>query len=276
MVRLTSSPETADDQPNAQMTKKGSTRRVQDKLKRALGRLGITRQTVDRRLDRLRFALDTSPSLDYHPLPWLGKEHGQRVGGTESRWRVIETVVDELPIGSAVDVGANVGWFSISLAKRGIPTLAIEREPKFFRTLLYARSRLDLDDLSVLITSLDEHNLAAVPKSDLMLFLSVWHHLVKAHGYEAAVGLLSQLWARTEQVMFFDTGEKELPPDYGLPSLDPTAEVVLSDMLKRACPEGTVVRYGRHEAFAPTGEPCQRTLYAIFRKAAPTDLSLAP
>jgi hypothetical protein len=248
------------------------TRHLQTALKHGLRRLGASREVADRRLDRLRFALDTRPALDYHPLPWLGKEQGQRVGGTESRWRQIEIALDDLAIGSAVDVGANVGWFSISLAKRKIPTLAIEREPKFFRTLLYARSRLELADLSVLVTSLDPERLSAVPKSDLMLFLSVWHHMVRAYGYDIAVDLLGELWNRTEQVMFFDTGEDELPAYYGMPALKPTPDAFLFDLLVRACPGGKVTRCGRHEAFAPNGEPCERTLYAIFRDRAPADI----
>jgi hypothetical protein len=246
-----------------------SKRKLQSTLKHGLRRLGATRATADRRLDRLRFALDTRPALDYHPLPWLGKEQGQRVGGTESRWHQIELALDELAIGSAVDVGANVGWFSISLARRKIPTLAIEREPKFFRTLLYARSHLELADLSVLVTSLDREHLSAVPKADLMLFLSVWHHLVRAFGFAAALEVLSELWNRSGQVMFFDTGEDELPAYYGMPALEPTPDAFLSEMLARACPDGEVVRCGRHEAFAPNGEPCERTLYAIFRTKAP-------
>jgi hypothetical protein len=244
---------------------------LQNTLKHGLRRLGATRESADRRLDRLRFALDTRPALDYHPLPWLGKEQGQRVGGTESRWRHIETALDRLPIASAVDVGANVGWFSISLAERKIPTLAIEREPKFFRTLLYARSHLELADLSVLVTSLDPERLSAVPNSDLMLFLSVWHHMVRAYGYDVALGVLGELWNRTGQVMFFDTGEDELPAYYGMPALDPTPDAFLSEMLSRACPGGEVISCGRHEAFAPNGDPCERTLYAVFRGGAPAD-----
>jgi hypothetical protein len=251
------------------------THKLQAALKQGIRRLGATRESADRRLDRLRFALDTRPSLDYHPLPWLGKEQGQRVGGTESRWRQIEIALDELTIDSAVDVGANVGWFSISLARRKIPTLAIEREPKFFRTLLYARSHLELADLSVLVTSLDAERLFAVPKSDLMIFLSVWHHMVRANGYDAALDLLGKLWNRTGQVMFFDTGEDELPAYYGMPNLEPTPDQFLSGVLTQACPGGEVIRCGRHEAFAPNGEPCERTLYAIFRGKVPAGYHLS-
>ena len=190
--------------------------------------------------------------------------------GTETRWRQIETAASGLEVGSAVDVGANVGWFSISLAQMDIPTLAIEREPKFFRTLLYARSELELDHLSVLVTNLDQKSLSAVPKADLLLFLSVWHHMVRALGYAAALDILGELWTRTEQVMFFDTGEDELPAYYGMPALGPTPEEFLTGMLEQVCPGGTVVPCGRHDAFAPNGEPCQRTLYAIFRAAVPT------
>jgi len=253
-----------------------STSSLQTTVKRGLRRVGVTRETADQGLDRLRFTLDTTPALDYHPLPWLGKERGQRVGGTESRWRQIEAAASELGVTSAVDVGANVGWFSISLARLGISTLAIEREPKFFRTLLYARSELDLDQLSVLVTNLDQKSLAAVPKADLLLFLSVWHHMVRALGYSAALEILGELWARTEQVMFFDTGEDELPSYYGMPTLEPSPDEFFTGVLEQACPGGVVVRCGRHDAFAPNGEPCQRTLYAIFRATAPDNFPALP
>ena len=108
----------------------------------------LRRRSLDTALDWLRFRLDTFPRrgplrgmnlANYQPLPWVGLSEGDRTEGTLSRWREIESVLAELPdLSTALDIGANQGFFAINLAKRGVTTVALEVNPVAYRTALYA------------------------------------------------------------------------------------------------------------------------------------------
>jgi hypothetical protein len=69
-------------------------------------------------------------------------------------------------------------------------------------------------------------------------------------------------------VLFFDTGESEMPASYGLPSMTPDARAWLEDYLGRTCGGGRVEHLGRHRAFDPEGGPVERNLFAVVRTAA--------
>jgi hypothetical protein len=232
--------------------------------------LKVTRDQVDAALDRARFKLDSYPTMDYQPLPWLGAGKARRGSGVESRWAAIEAELDELDadgrVDTAVDIGSNVGFFSISLAKRGVATLGVEHYPKYYRPYLYALRRLQLRHAGALVLEVTPRTLGLVPEVDCVLFLSVWHHIVRADGEAVAKDFLSTLWSKARRVMFFETGETELPGHWNMPAMAPSPEAFLPGYLAEACKGADVVDLGRHDAFAPDGSPCQRSLFAVVRR----------
>lgn len=226
----------------------------------------LTRRPLDAALDRLRFRVDTFPSLDYQPLPWLNLHSARRAAGTESRWHAIKPLVERLNVRSAVDLGCNVGWFALNLASSGIYTVGVERNPKYYRTFLFAVERLQLQNTALLTLDLNPETTRLLPMSDCVLFLSVWHHLVREHGVAAAAQMVGRIWAKTEKVLFFETGEDEMPPRYGLPLLLPTPAVWIRHLLEGQCQGAVVCHLGEHDAFTPDGHSCRRSLFAAIRR----------
>jgi len=234
----------------------------------------VRRRRVDDPLDWLRFRLDTFPrreslrrlsSTGYQPLPWVGLEGGKRAAGTESRWHAISSVLDEVHPISALDLGCNFGYFTLALGERGIPTVGIEIDPTAYRTALYARRKSGLDHVAILVLRLELPTVDLLPSADAVLFLSLWHHLVQAHGLEGATAVLERVWEHTRRVLFFDTGESEMPPSYGLPRMTPDARTWLTSYLTETCPGAELRHLGVHAAFAPDGSPCTRNLLAVLR-----------
>lgn len=228
----------------------------------------VNRQTFDRvddLLDQLRFRIDTLPNGLYQPVPGL-PIRAARATGSESRWRAIKEVVERLGVRSAVDIGACEGYFALELGALGIPAIAVESEPSNYRTALFAARRSGRGNVGVLALEVTPANVSTLPPADCVLCLSVWHHFVRAHGFSAATGMLGQIWAQTRRVLFFDTGEAEMTPDYGLPAMKPNARQWLATYLAETCPDGTVEHLGAHHAFAPGGEPCERNLFAVVRR----------
>jgi len=233
-------------------------------LRQAVKRV-VTRQAVDKVFDYVRFRVDTFPQGVYQPVASLPARSATRGTGSESRWEAILPVVSQQHVESAVDIGACEGYFSIELGRSGVPTIALEGYPSNYRTAMYAVRRSGLDNVGVLALELTPENVVAVPTADAMLCLSVWHHLVRNHGLPNATEMMQTIWDRTAKVLFFDTGEDEMTPDYGLPELAPDARSWLTDYLGETCEGSRVEHLGMHAAFDPSGRPCERNLFAVIR-----------
>jgi SAM-dependent methyltransferase len=227
------------------------------------GRLAIARKPVDQTLDWLRFRVDTFP-WTYHPTG-NGARSARRGDGTASRWNAIRSFVHELDIATAVDIGCNGGWFVLRLAEMGVVTIGVDSDPRFSRMLLYESERGKHSNIGVLTMRVDMHTAAVLPAADCILFLSVWHHLMKEAGPDRTNRVLQALWAKTNKVLFFDTGEREMPPAFGLPPMSPDPETWLRAYLSRTCPNADVRHLGTHGAFAPDGTICRRNLFAVVR-----------
>ena len=226
----------------------------------------ISGRPVDTFLDGLRLRLDTFPGGLYQPAPWLPMLTANRAEGCESRWQAMHPLVHSLGVDSALDIGANEGFFSIQLGSLGVPTLAVESERPIVRTALLAVERSGVEGVGVLALELAPDTLRILPSTDCTLCLSLWHHLVRVHGLEVATGMLEGIWERTAKVMFFDTGEAEMPASFNLPDMAPDARAWLAGYLRDTCEGSRPEHLGLHAAFDADGEPCLRNLFAVIRE----------
>ena len=225
------------------------------------------RSTVDRVLDRARFQVDTFPGLAYQPLPQVGLGGGLRERAAHSRWGPVSALLAETAPATGLDIGSQVGFFTLAMARLGIPTTAVEMEPRNYRTLLHVRDRLGLDNIGVLVLRLTPATVPLLPAADAVLFMSVWHHLVRWHGEPAARAMLRTVWDRAGRVLVFETGQNEMPARYRMPDMGGQPRAWIAAMLGRECPDGTVRWLGRHPAADPDRRPCQRHLFAVLRGA---------
>jgi SAM-dependent methyltransferase len=230
--------------------------------------------TVNGFFDWLRFRIDTIPRSayvgrvlcsDHQDLPWL-RVPGRRAAGNDSRWRAIEPIVRQTEVQTALDLGCNVGFFAIKLAYAGVTTIGVENHPTFYRTALYALRRLRLSNAGVLVITINPETVRALPSADAVLFLALWHHLVRACGLDEATEMLRVVWAKTRGVLFFETGEAEMPASFGLPAMGHDSTAWLTRYLEELCEGATIRHLGKHRALAPDGSECERNLFAIVRR----------
>jgi hypothetical protein len=233
-------------------------------FKRLLRRI-LAREALDEVLDRLRFRIDTFPNGLYQPVRSLPGGAASRRSGSESRWSAMLPVIRSQEVGNAVDIGACEGYFAIELAEAAIPTIAIESAPGNCRTMLFAVKRSGTRNVGVLAMEITPENVDTLPSADCVLCLSIWHHFVRVFGIGDATAMLATIWKRTRRVMFFDTGETEMTPDYRLPSMSPDPRSWLTDYLARNCAGSRIEHLGRHGAFDPVGNRCERNLFAVIR-----------
>jgi hypothetical protein len=233
-------------------------------LKRLAKRV-VTREGIDSLLDHIRFRIDTFPHGVYQPVASLPGGRATRGAGSASRWEAILPVVREQSVETAVDIGACEGYFSIMLGEAGVSTIALEGAPGAARTAMFAVQRSEVENVGVLALALTPGNVGSVPASDCTLCLSIWHHFVRYYGLDDATSMLATIWDRTRRVFFFDTGEDEMTPEFGLPAMTPDARTWLAAYLTKTCPGSRVEQLGTHAAFDPSGRPCERNLFAVIR-----------
>ncbi|OGW85210.1 MAG: hypothetical protein A3A81_02155 [Omnitrophica bacterium RIFCSPLOWO2_01_FULL_45_10b] len=225
----------------------------------------IKRKWFNNLLDWLRFKFDQFPAVDYQPMPWLGIRNAKRASGVVSRWNTIKDLITKLKVESVIDIGCNNGFFSVSISKMGINVIGIESNPKYFRTYLYAIRKLGLENAGALSWKLTHSTLTMLPSVDAMLFLSVWHHIVREYGFDQGTDILRQLWIKTNKVFFFETGENEMPSYYHLPPMIPDPKIYLKDYLEKVCTGGKIIHLGWHDAFSPDGKVVKRNLFAAIK-----------
>ncbi len=102
-----------------------------------------------------------------------------------------------------------------------------------------------------------------MPHADVVLFLSVWHHLVLRDGLDAATDQLRAIWDRTERVLFFEAGDEELEAGSVWPAMEPDPKAWLTQYLSEACPGGEIRHLGSHTA--SDAEAYLRHLFAVLR-----------
>jgi hypothetical protein len=247
-------------------------------------RLGIRsfarRERLDDWIDRARLRVDMWPRSrwlrrrfahqNYQPVPALGLMEASRAEGTATRWEAMRSVLDDSGTEkSAVDIGAATGFFTLALAERGLTSIAVEPEGWGYRTTLLAIRRAGLvGRAGVLVLPVTPENVNMLPEADVVVFLSVWHHLVNNFGIEAANGMLEAIWAKTHSVLFFETGESEMPDSWGLPDMSPDPRAWLEGLLTQHCAGGMVRHLGLHQAFDADVNPAARNLFAVHRQAA--------
>ncbi|MDT3698306.1 MAG: hypothetical protein RO469_02665 [Thermincola sp.] len=238
------------------------------------------RQCIENMLKHVMLRLDTTryffdrPSLVYQPLPWININHARREIGTAARMSMIGAFLQEKEIegGVVIDIGCNVGFFSLSLMERGFFVYGIDADERNLRIAEAASRRVkdkggSFNPIRLLI---DEQNAAYLPKSSVTVCFSIWHHWVRHYGLDRATKILSTLWAGTQTVMFFDTGESEMPENYNLPFDQNDPKDWLKTYLSKSCPGGLVMHLGLSQAFAPKNskantEIVYRNLFAVYK-----------
>lgn len=225
-------------------------------------------------LEKVRFRLLTRKRLLgasedlYQPLPFLGIVQGRRTEGSLSRLLAIQHFLTESEIksGIVVDYGCNVGLFLLSLGREGFISIGVEENEKCVQIALSAANLMNLP-LGMIPMRVSKENIEYMPGCDVGICLSIWHHWVRTYGLTDATYILRTLFEKTQKVLFFDTGEQEMPPEYGLPFQD-DARAWLEKYFRDDVGAGSIAWLGTHKAFPPEAkgdETIARNLFAIMR-----------
>ena len=236
----------------------------------------MRRLTLMNLCDHIRLRLLTrkwvfgKPFVEYQPVPLINSAIAKRTVGCQSRLLMIRECLSahEITKGIVVDYGCNVAFFSLNLSVEGFFAFGVEENERLLSigytvsNLFGARMFCPIQ-LRVTLETVD-----LIPDSDVTLCLSIWHHWVRTMGLHDATRLLKTIHAKTRRIMFFDTGEREMPQHYYLPFENKDARSWLQQYLREEL-GGMVLWLGQHKAFTPghteDDKPVMRNLFAVVK-----------
>lgn len=238
----------------------------------------ISRDNIASALDDLMLRVETRkyivgrPGRMYQPLPWIGISDARRAAGTYDRMQAMRGFLGSRkePTGVVLDVGCNTGFFSLSLMEDGYFVYGVDSQERNLRIAAAVSRRIaGVGGFVPVRMKCDRQTVGYLPSADVTIVLSIWHHWVKHYGLDSATDILSTLWERTRSVLFFDSGEAEMPESYRLPYGSTDAREWLASYLANNCQGAYVVHLGRFSAAAPEGSridgPISRSLFAVAR-----------
>ena len=186
--------------------------------------------------------------FDYQPIPWLGICAADVRGPASiERWNAISPLIGTYD--SFKDIGCCVGYFCHNAASdHGMYTFGYDLNKDFIDVANYTSKYVENGEREVFINmNLTPKSVQYINFTDITVLLSVWHHWVFYYGLSEATLMLQDVWCRTGEMLFFESGEEEVADEFSLPFKSAAAswlEQYLQDNLEGA----KVSRLGEYSA----------------------------
>lgn len=198
---------------------------------RSAGR-GI-RLALGRRLLRVAFSV-LRPRKLYEPVEIGGRLYAQK-READIRWQAISETIQRYKARNLLDIGCAEAWFlrraAVELGTFGIGVEAAER-----RTLTGEIARLHdgVDRVAVIKARLGPEDISHLPVCDIVLCLSVLHHIMREEGRAGAEDFLRAIAGRVSKALVFEMGtseEKQLAWTSVLPDMPDGQEQFIRTLL---------------------------------------------
>lgn len=124
----------------------------------------------------------------------------------EQRWELIQSHIQP-EHNSVLDIGCAEGFFCARAAERGLQAIGIDSSPESIRTARNTRSDGAVEFRAEEVTP---ETIGDLPESDIILFLTVHHHWVRAFGFESAAAMIRTLCAKSDLLVYEPPGDRYL------------------------------------------------------------------
>jgi len=212
----------------------------------------------------LNILLKTGMVGIYQPIPWLGVRNAKRCEGTLKRWEAINNEL-RFAEGSVLDIGCDLGFFTFQMARRGFFCIGIESEAMPYHICNLIKEVGEFNNTVFVRATVDEQFCGKLPTVDVIIFLSVFHHIVRQFGLETSTQLMLKLMQKTRKVLFFETGQSnETNASWAryLPAMTPNATLWIEDYFI-SLGAARVRHLGNYETHL---SPIKRSLFAVYMK----------
>lgn len=168
----------------------------------------------------------------YHPIWVDGITSKASSRARDTRWDMVEAQIKTYGVGSLLDIGCAEGYFVRKAAATGCFTIGIDANSTIF-SLNQAASTLDKNhNCGFVLAPLSLDLLERIPNFDMIICLSMMHHVLRIQGIENVRGYLGKMSTKFNKCAMFDMAtsiEKKLQPP--LPDMGPDPAAWIKDLL---------------------------------------------
>jgi SAM-dependent methyltransferase len=195
-----------------------------------INRIGVARPLLRTAFKALQ------PKRSYEPLEIGGRKYPSK-REAETRWTAIAAAIELFGARSILDIGCAEGWF-LRRAAHEFGCFAIGVDGDERRVMLGEIARLHdgVDRVAVMKSKLQPDSIVQLPRCDIVLCLSVLHHVIRRAGLSAAEAFLGAVCSRAGKALLFEIGtsdEKELHWSGILPDMPGGQEEFVTGLLAR-------------------------------------------
>jgi hypothetical protein len=128
----------------------------------------------------------------------------------QDRWLMIKKVIQQLSCDSVADLGCAEGFYVLQAA-RECACIAVGIDADL-RRLGVAQSQLVSErtlSAGFLLGIVDKTLLGKLPRFDMVIFMSVLHHMMYSHGMDYSKDILTVLKPKVGKAMIFEMGQSD-------------------------------------------------------------------
>ena len=203
-----------------------------------------------------------SSKFRYQPMPRGLSSLGPNLGSARACEDRLVIIKNHLPQNSRniLDIGSNSGYYLVQLAELGYICHGLEPDPDLVHFTSLVMYLLNSKGVSCECGKLTLSYVQGMPCYDVVLCLSVVHHIILAEGIDVAKEIIEILALKTNHVMFFEMGQSnEIKADWSqnLPKMEPNPEIWISRWLKKC-------GFKRVETIGTSSTTVSRFLFAAY------------
>jgi SAM-dependent methyltransferase len=187
---------------------------------------------------KIRIALQFKLKLTKAYQPSAFGERAQSGAGREcqDRFKDINSCLPDLPL-SCLDIGCNEGYFVFRMSERGGFCHGIDKGRNEIMVADGLAKVNNINNISFSNAEIDIDYIAGLPHYDVVIFMSVFHHIARHNGLQYAEEFMLALSHINSKYLIFETGQpNELNTTWAedLEFMRPNIEAWISEMLKRS------------------------------------------
>ena len=125
------------------------------------------------------------------------------------RLDAINNFLPENDIPSVIDVGCNLGFFTFNMAKRGGFCIGIDYGRNEILAAKALAHKHSVDNIVFTQMEVTPENASLLPKGDIVICLSIFHHWIRKLGPEQTKIIMQGLADSSNKYLIFDTGQPD-------------------------------------------------------------------
>jgi len=201
---------------------------------------------------------------NYQPIFQNGKliEGGDRK--CIDRWVLIKKEIENYNIKSVLDLGSAEGFYVLQSAKEcGCFSVGVDADIRRFSIALDQLSLEKIEPAGFIFGVIDEGMIQNIPNFDMIIFLSVMHHMMYSKGEDYCRNFMKELRKKVNTVMIFEMGQSnELKNKWAklLPDMGENPHEWIEKFLF-SCGFSEVIKIGESDSYF---KDKNRALYKVF------------